>query len=139
MPSHYGHKVDTLQTLAPYLIQGLRLRRRNLKRADRKARILNRPAMYRNPRILASANGQFCTVRSPHCRNDNTVVWAHSNYLEDGKGKGIKAHDIFGCYACEACHRWLDQSGDSKEMKRDVFHRAMKRSLLRLLEAGIIK
>ncbi len=95
--------------------------------------------MYRNHRILASANGQSCSVRGPECKNDNTVVWAHSNYLEDGKGKGIKAHDIFGCYACASCHRWLDQSGDHKSVKYTAFHRAMKRSLLRLLELGILQ
>jgi len=99
---------------------------------------------YRNKKITKSARGETCTLRLPGCDGGGeTTVWAHSNYSEDGKGKGVKADDIFGCYACDNCHGILDGrkvsfmtiSGDEL---RDQFHRAMKVSIRRLLDKGII-
>ena len=44
-----------------------------------------------------------------HCDaiNDGTVVGAHSNRLEDGKGLGIKSHDLVA-YVCKGCHDNID-------------------------------
>lgn len=96
---------------------------------------------YRNQKILDSAKGELCTLNHPlYCQWTNeTVVWCHSNYLEDGKGKSTKSHDILGFYGCAGCHKWYDEMPSNKEEKRDYFHRAMKKSLLRLLELGVIK
>lgn len=60
--------------------------------------------------IRRSARGEECTLRIVGiCNYDtDTTVWAHSNRLQDGKGMGIKANDAEGCYACSACHAWLD-------------------------------
>lgn len=93
--------------------------------------------MIRSNKIRNSARGENCTVNSPVCNNrSETVVLAHSNYGEDGKGMGQKAHDIYSCYACSDCHRWLDESGEDT---RDAFHRAMKRTWKRLIDKGVIK
>lgn len=59
--------------------------------------------------IRKSAKGEECTLRFPCCNHDSsTTVWAHSNRIQDGKGMGIKARDEEGCYACSACHAYLD-------------------------------
>lgn len=70
--------------------------------------------------IRKSAKGEECTLRFPCCTFDpSTTVWAHSNRLEDGKGMGIKARDEEGCYACHACHSWLD-GGYAGHMPRSL-------------------
>jgi len=70
--------------------------------------------------IRASAKDEQCTLRFPCCNFDPaTTVWAHSNRAEDGKGMGIKARDQEGCYACSACHSWLD-GGYARHMPRPL-------------------
>ena len=97
--------------------------------------------MIRSKAILQSAKGEYCTVQGPHCNgNPDTTVWAHSNRQVHGKGMGIKAHDIFGCYACSSCHDWIDgrvSPGDSYAVA-DAMSRAMARSILALINKGII-
>lgn len=99
---------------------------------------------YRNPRITKSAEGEPCTLRLSVCNGDwTTTVWAHSPYEEDGHGTGTKSHDIFGCYACSACHDELDGRAHKvrfkPDEKYDIFQRAMKKSWLRLLQKGVLK
>jgi hypothetical protein len=94
--------------------------------------------MIRSQAIKDSARDEVCTVHSDFCTGTG-VVWAHSNLQIHGKGTGLKAHDIFGCYACSNCHAWLDEGNASREEKMLAFYRAMSRSWLRLVERGIIK
>lgn len=83
----------------------------------RKAMKSSRPKM--TP-IRASAKDEQCTLRFPVCNFDPaTTVWAHSNRAEDGKGTGIKARDGEGCYACFACHSFLD-GGYAGKMTREM-------------------
>jgi hypothetical protein len=81
-------------------------------------------------------------MNSPRCNhNPETVVWCHSNALRHGKGFGLKAHDIFGFYGCSGCHQWYDiesRSWDSDE-RQEYFQRAHEKSLVRLLEKGVLK
>ena len=42
-------------------------------------------------------------------RDDGTVVAAHSNWAEHGKGRGIKASDDRCASLCSRCHSTLDQ------------------------------
>jgi len=97
---------------------------------------------YRNKKILQSAKGQQCTLRLDGCRREpSTVVWAHSPYMEDGKGKSQKSDDHTGCYACQNCHDILDgrlQSHYHYGDLRDRFHVAMKKSIRLLLDAKIL-
>lgn len=70
--------------------------------------------------IRKSARGEECTLRLPVCNFDPaTTVWAHSNRTEDGKGMGLKARDEEGCYACAACHAFLD-GGYAGKMPRTL-------------------
>lgn len=56
---------------------------------------------YRNPKLLALANGAPCSSCGAR---DDTVVAAHSDKLRHGKGRGLKAHDI-PAYLCYKCHQ----------------------------------
>lgn len=96
---------------------------------------------YRNPKITQSADGRVCTMQIPGtCNHDSaTTVWAHSNKLRHGKGRGIKAHDIFGAYLCGNCHDWYDKGPASRSEKDDAFQLAHEASLLILVKSGILK
>lgn len=89
-----------------------------------------------NAAFRALAQGQPCTMNVPGVCNYNpeTVVLAHSNALADGKGKGYKAHDHTGVWACYACHTWLDQGRASKREKRLAFESAQVRMIQRLAD-----
>ena len=100
---------------------------------------------YRNKKITQSARGEACAVMLPIvCTGGGeTTVYAHSPYAEDGKGMGVKSGDLFGCYACRGCHDELDGrthilSSMDRAARRDIFHRAMKRTQRKLLDKGII-
>lgn len=100
---------------------------------------------YRNPKILKHANSQACQ----NCgRQDGTIVAAHSNLLEHGRGSNLKSHDIFCAYLCADCHRWLDAVGKLKDPtgryesswadKREMFLAAMFKTQIILLHDGVI-
>ncbi len=60
------------------------------------------------------------------CQNcgidDGTVCGAHSNYLADHKGKGIKADDNRAASLCHACHMALDQGRlTTKEQRQQAW------------------
>ena len=79
---------------------------------------------------------QDCTMNVPGVCNymPETVVLAHSNWMEDNKGKGYKAHDHTGVWACYACHSWLDQGRATDEEKRVAFTQAQARMIQRLAD-----
>ena len=61
---------------------------------------------YRNPKLLALAREVprcFCCGRD----NDGTIVGAHANMQEMGKGTGFKAADLTA-YICSKCHDLID-------------------------------
>jgi Protein of unknown function (DUF1364) len=82
------------------------------------------------------ARGQDCTMNVLGvCNYDSeTVVLAHSNSMADGKGKGYKANDHSGVWACHACHAWLDQGKASKAEKDAAFEAAQLRMIYKLAE-----
>ena len=87
---------------------------------------------YRNQKLRDLANGAPCCCCGKP--NDGTVVGAHSNSLEHGKGMGTKSHDIL-CYCCSGCHRKIDI-----ELTRDeaqlFFLRGVYNTFLWLLQEG---
>ena len=89
--------------------------------------------VYRNPALLALAEGQECLVRVPkYCwGGTESTVAAHSNQIRDGKGKGIKAHDWATAHACGGCHYFLDQSKAPLAMKLSYFVPALRLTRLR--------
>lgn len=95
---------------------------------------------YRSRALLNAAQGEPCTMRSPMCNGDPaTVVCAHSNLGEDGKGMGQKADDDISVYACHDCHWWYDQGPAPRAEKQAVFDRAFVRTYKRRKAEGIIK
>jgi len=87
--------------------------------------------MYRNKEILEHARGKACQ----NCwKQDGTTVAAHSNLLEHGKGRGIKAHDCFVAYLCHECHT----DYDTGSLSQGIFNRAMTRTRQIAIDAGLI-
>lgn len=63
--------------------------------------------------LRKEAKGRECQVRIPNVCNGNseTVVLAHLNNKRlFGVGVGQKVPDIFGAWACSACHAAVDES-----------------------------
>lgn len=73
---------------------------------------------YRNPRLLLLARDQACVACG---RSDGTVVAAHSNLGEHGKGMSMKAHDGMTAWLCMRCHRELDQGSVMTKAERRLF------------------
>lgn len=94
---------------------------------------------------------KFLYVRSPalieacrqipcqHCgAEDGTVCAAHSNWSEHGKGRGIKASDIYVASLCHRCHSELDQGSMwSREERRRIWDVAHFRTVVLLNKLGL--
>lgn len=103
----------------------------------------------RIPKITRAAQGENCTVNAPCCNyNPETVVFAHLNEQFAGKGRGQKADDCAGVFACSNCHDWLDGRLDgrlhtpqytAKDDKDWYWLRAYYRTIRRLFDLGVIK
>lgn len=84
-------------------------------------------------KIKRSAQGEECALRvSPQCQDGETVVFCHlnSNY----RGMGLKSPDLFGVYACHACHSELDSN---KVNAKDQL-RALQETQIKLFQKGLI-
>lgn len=87
------------------------------------------------------ARGQPCQFNVPGVCNhrDETTVWAHSNEQRHGKGRGIKAHDCYGAFACSACHHWYDvDPTPSRTEKQAAFRDAFEATVLFIWTRGLI-
>lgn len=95
-------------------------------------------------RITESARNEDCQVRIPGiCTFDPAkTIWSHCRHGAAGKGRGIKALDIAGAYACTACDGVYDgqiprPEGMTKDqVELDWFFGHM-RSLVKLNEKGL--
>lgn len=91
---------------------------------------------FRSPKLLALARGQACVMCG--CE-DGTVVAAHSNLLEHGKGRSHKAHDGMTAWLCMMCHTELDQGNSmSREQRRAFILEAISKTYMRLWDLGLI-
>lgn len=105
------------------------LRRTALKRR------LKKPTVEEGSKYLETCRGEPCYLRiAGVCAASDwaapDVVPCHSNLLQHGKGKGIKAAHEFTFPGCAACHFWLDQSKvPTKEQRRDATLAALRRWL----------
>ena len=101
---------------------------------------------YRNSRLLELAEDKHCMNCGAH---DGTVVAAHSNLQEHGRGHAHQAHDCFHAWLCWRCHSWLDHGAVSpdpsgvyqatKADKAEMFRRAMDRTQRYQWENGMIE
>lgn len=72
-----------------------------------------------------------------HCgADDGTVVGAHSNWSCHGKGRGIKASDVYCASLCARCHWRLDQDLTMSKDERKAFWWDAWRKTIRMLRAG---
>jgi hypothetical protein len=70
----------------------------------------------RSPKLLKACRSVACQ----HCgRDDGTVCAAHSNQARHGKGRGLKASDIYVASLCFACHYGLDQGAKMTREERE--------------------
>lgn len=91
-------------------------------------------AAYRNEQLLRLARGKPCA----NCgAQDDTVVAAHSNMQEHGRGHAHKSHDCFVAFLCVRCHSFYDAGkgkdptgiySDSRQDKAEMFRRAMDKT-----------
>lgn len=93
--------------------------------------------MHRDKKLTALARDQACV----NCgAQDGTVVWAHSNLGEHGKGMGLKAHDCMGMFLCSICHHQLDQGFMwTKQEKRELTYSLVCKTHIKLWEQGMVK
>lgn len=73
---------------------------------------------YRNRKLLDLARGQECVMCGA---DDGTIVSAHSNLSEHGKGMSIKADDSMVAWLCHQCHTSLDQGSSMSRAERRDF------------------
>jgi len=78
------------------------------------------------------------------CTGDNEkTIWSHARWGYAGRGKGIKAPDIAGAYACTDCDAVYDgqrkpPAGVTREQVDADWSAGHFRSLLILREKGLI-
>lgn len=109
------------------------------------AKLLER-GMVRIRPLLDLANGRTCQ----NCgADDHTIVAAHSNEQEHGRGKDLQSHDCFHAWLCVRCHSWYDQASvgldptktyqPTKEEKSKMFNRAKDRTTLELWRRKLVR
>ncbi len=71
---------------------------------------------------------------------DDTIVAAHSNMMEHGKGMGHKAHDGMTAWLCHRCHSQLDQGSLMSKEERNVYTlRAICRTYVHMWDQQLIE
>lgn len=96
----------------------------------------------REPRFESEAWKQACRD-ADHCylRLDGCqfypVMPCHSNQLSDGKGMGLKTHDVLTVPGCLHCHTKLDHGNDMPRADKQLaFNAAWKRWIVDLARSG---
>ncbi|MBA3622882.1 MAG: hypothetical protein H0W48_00125 [Methylibium sp.] len=66
--------------------------------------------------------------------SDGSVCGAHSNQAVHGKGRSLKASDVYAASLCHRCHTELDQGAFlSREARRQMWQRAHERTVQELV------
>lgn len=89
----------------------------------------------RSKKLLQACRALPCQ----HCgASDGTVCAAHSNQAQHGKGKSIKASDVFVASLCFRCHTALDQGADlTREQRIAMWTDAWRSTVRGLLRLGL--
>jgi hypothetical protein len=65
-----------------------------------------------------------------NCGAIHNVQAAHANWSEYGKGKGIKASDIYTAALCLSCHYEIDQGANlTKNQRKELWVKAHKKTV----------
>lgn len=89
-----------------------------------------------SPKLRNSAKGRPCSLRwALGCADDETVVLAHVR----GPWAGVaqKPSDIFGVFACRACHDALDGRGGQRPPSNHIL-RALVETQSQWLSEGLL-
>lgn len=89
--------------------------------------------------IRQSANGEQCLVRLPGCIG--AAIWSHNRHGRAGKGGGIKALDLNGCYCCTSCDAIYDGQAPtflSREEVELAWYHGHAESLCKLAQKGLL-
>lgn len=79
----------------------------------------------------------YRAIPCQHCgRDDGTVCGAHSNQSCHGKGRSIKASDVFAASLCSICHWMLDQSGLDRHEAIEMWGNAWRKTIKALVLGG---
>lgn len=91
---------------------------------------------YRSRKLLDTAKDcPYCFGCGNH--NDGTVVMAHANWYEYGKGGALKANDWAIAAMCFKCHTRIDQGHDmDKAEKKEFWRMAHVKTLTWLFDTG---
>lgn len=87
---------------------------------------------YRDANLLKLAQGERCLLLAvDRCQTtmSETLTACHSNFLSDGKGKGLKASDAKTVWGCLYCHTWLDQGPAPMTEKKKAWDAAYARQI----------
>lgn len=116
---------------APVVAAGFRLG----ARIERAAAAVAKFSYVRSQALLEACRAIPCQ----HCgREDGTVCAAHSNQGEHGKGKSVKASDVFVASLCFACHGQLDQGREWSQAERvAIWAAAHRRTVALLVQLGL--
>jgi len=91
---------------------------------------------FRSRKFLDLARGQACVMCGS---DDGTVVSAHSNLLEHGKGRSQKAEDSMVAWLCYRCHTEYDQGSTmDRAQKRDFILTAICRTHQKMWRLGLV-
>jgi hypothetical protein len=71
------------------------------------------------------------------CGREGYTQAAHSNQSCHGKGRGIKASDVYTAALCDVCHSALDQGSHlTREQRVELWGNAWRKTVKALLSAG---
>jgi hypothetical protein len=72
-----------------------------------------------------------------HCGAHGLTQAAHSNASQHGKGRGIKASDVFTAALCTTCHQEIDSGHRLTRHERiDVWTNAWRNTVRALVQQG---
>jgi hypothetical protein len=104
---------------------------------------------WRSPKLLnrikeaSKAGDTPCFWPLPHAcyqHKPGSVVYAHSNQLNDGKGGAMKAHDYRIALLCSMAHQECDQGNAFvKAAKFAAWDEAHRKTIGWLIEQGILQ
>lgn len=102
---------------------------------DSTAAVIQKFVYIRSPALLKACREIPCQ----YCgRADGTVVAAHSNQAQHGKGRGIKASDQFIAALCAWCHAALDQGNAMSRTERiALWTKAHIKTVTELMRRGL--
>lgn len=91
-------------------------------------------AYVRSRKLLAAVKTLACQC----CGVPGPSDPAHSNLGCHGKGRGIKASDVYVAALCRACHRLVDQSSTlTQEERLAIWYPAWRSTVRELLRRGL--